>query len=50
MSYTLLIAVVLVVLFVWWKMMSFTFGLIERAHAELRDEAGEEPFPGANPW
>lgn len=43
----LLTAVVLVVLFVWWKMMTFTFSLLERAHAELR--AAESRDAGMQP-
>ena len=38
----LLLAVVFVVLFVWWKMMTFTFSLIERAQAELRADESRD--------
>ena len=38
----LLIALVLVVLFCWWKMMSFTFQLIESAHDRLRSEEARD--------
>lgn len=38
MASILLVAVVFLVLFFWWKMMSFTFGLSERAHERLREE------------
>ena len=35
----ILIAVVAAVLYVWWRILHFTFDLIERAHAELRRQA-----------
>lgn len=56
----ILIAVVAAVLYVWWRILHFTFDLIERAHAERvsQDDYGElyrlplvddEPIVGIDP-
>lgn len=42
MELYLLGAVVFAVLLMWWKMMSYTFCLIERAHEKLRESESRE--------
>lgn len=46
MGVWVLLAVILTVLYGFWAMMRFTFGLIDRAHERLREEARSS---GSNP-
>ena len=51
----LLLLVILGVLYAFWAMLRFTFGLIERAHQRMRDleQCADRDFPtahGRGPW